>query len=243
MQCVEAGEPVRTPAATTTRVESAASVSTLTPIARARAERWGLSPVEWLRYESLMTGIRGSISPSTISPIEVLGIHARDAAERQQYAERWAQMMREDVARILTFQRAYDAAGRRLYPNETLIAAAPATTPSPVDNGLTPQDRILFFTAPDCAPCDAALQDVLSKLDRIAGIDIYLSQLLPSESARVRAWAAGHAIAPDWVKTGRVTLNFEAGTLAKLGQGKVTLPVTMRRRGDAIFGVPSDARR
>ena len=68
-----------------------------------------------------MEGIRGSISPSTISPIEVLGIHAEDAVERDRYAETWARMMREDVARILAFQHAYDEAGRRLFPGEQLI--------------------------------------------------------------------------------------------------------------------------
>ncbi|MCP4289065.1 MAG: TIGR03759 family integrating conjugative element protein, partial [Gammaproteobacteria bacterium] len=66
-----------------------------------RARVWDLSEAEWRRYQQLMQGIRGSISPSTISPIEVLGIHARDEAERQQYAEAWARAMREDVDRIL----------------------------------------------------------------------------------------------------------------------------------------------
>ena len=70
--------------------------------------------MEWQRYRQLMQGIRGSISPETISPIEVLGIHARDEAERQRYADAWASAMHEDVDRILAFQRAYDEAGKRL---------------------------------------------------------------------------------------------------------------------------------
>ncbi|MCG7882525.1 MAG: TIGR03759 family integrating conjugative element protein, partial [Candidatus Thiodiazotropha endolucinida] len=76
----------------------------------ANAHLWGLSETEWHRYKELMQGIRGSISPATISPIEVLGIHARDDAERQRYAEVWAHAMYEDAGRILAFQRAYDAA-------------------------------------------------------------------------------------------------------------------------------------
>ena len=77
------------------RIESTSSVTTpLAPLETARAEVWGLSETEWRRYRSLMDGIRGSISPPTISPIEVLGIHARDAAERLRYAEAWARMMR-----------------------------------------------------------------------------------------------------------------------------------------------------
>ena len=57
---------------------------------RVRAQLWDLSETEWQRYQQLMQGIRSSISPSTISPIEVLGIHARDEAELQRYAEEWA---------------------------------------------------------------------------------------------------------------------------------------------------------
>ena len=34
-----------------------------------RAEQWGLEPGEWQRYESLMQGIRGSVSPATLSPL------------------------------------------------------------------------------------------------------------------------------------------------------------------------------
>ena len=95
--------------------------NTLTSSERARSRLWELSETEWRRYKLLMQGIRGSISPPTISPIEVLGIHARDQDERRRYAEMWARAMREDVSRILAFQYAYDEAGKRLYPNEQLI--------------------------------------------------------------------------------------------------------------------------
>ena len=104
----------------------------------ARAQAWGLSQTEWRRYQSLMQGIRGSVSPDTISPLEVLGIHARDEAEQRRYAELWAQAMWEDAERILAFQRAYVEAGTRagqdgqvtlVYPPEWeahIFATAPA---------------------------------------------------------------------------------------------------------------------
>jgi hypothetical protein len=74
-----------------------------------RREAWGLSEAEWQRYLALMQGIRGAISPKTLSPIEVLGIHAETEAERRNYARRFARLMREeDAERLLAFQRAYD---------------------------------------------------------------------------------------------------------------------------------------
>ena len=61
-----------------TRSSTAANDLSETDLDRARV--WDLSEVEWRRYQQLMRGIRGSISPSMISPIEVLGIHARNEA-------------------------------------------------------------------------------------------------------------------------------------------------------------------
>ena len=115
---VYATDLATTPMTETGAMSSSTAGSVLSESERARARAWNLSEVEWQRYRQLMQGIRGSISPETISPIEVLGIHARDEAERQRYADAWARALHEDVDRILAFQRAYDAAGKRLYPNE-----------------------------------------------------------------------------------------------------------------------------
>ena len=82
---------------------------------------WALSKQDWSRYKTLIQGIRGSISPKTISPIEVLGTHARNEAERKKYAEIWATMRHDDIVRILAFQKAYDEAFNRLYPDEQMI--------------------------------------------------------------------------------------------------------------------------
>lgn len=216
---------------------SEAERTDLSEVERARAERWGVSSTEWRRYQSLMEGIRGRISPSTISPIEVLGIHARDASERRRYAERWAIMMREDAGRILAFQHAYDAAMRRLFPGEPLIDVAqiPRRLKEPA---LLPSDRILFFAGRDCGACDAALERLLSRLDTVAGIDIYLAV---EEEDAVRTWAVTRGIEPDWVQRRKITLNLEAGTLATLVDGPRVLPVVLRRRGDSVSPLPGGA--
>ena len=54
----------------TTRVEetgqdhSSTETTTLSAAERARSHLWNLSETEWNRYQSLMQGIRGSISPA-----------------------------------------------------------------------------------------------------------------------------------------------------------------------------------
>ena len=231
---VSADQPI-TSDATRSRIENTARVNTpLLPVEKARAAAWGLSETEWRRYRSLMEGIRGSISPPNISPIEVLGIHAEDAAERNRYAETWARMMREDVARILAFQRAYDEAGRRLFPGEQLIDPNRLPQNDPESMGLTSKDRVLFFTRPVCPSCDRLLARLLSRADEVAGIDIYLSHVGPGDEAAVRDWATERGIPPEWVKSRRVTLNFDAGALDKLTGGQNQVPALMRRRGNNI---------
>ena len=200
----------------------------------ARAQAWGLSETEWRRYRTLMQGIRGSVSPETISPVEVLGIHARDEAERRRYAELWAQAMWEDAERILAFQRAYVEAGRRLYPGVSVIDPSQLPEKEEETTGLGPQDRVLLFTRPDCDPCNALLTRLLRRIDQIAGIDIYLAGIDPSDDRAVRDWAAQHGIKPEWVRTRKVTLNFEAGALAELTGGRGEIPTLMRRRGEDL---------
>ena len=195
------------------------------------ARLWGLSETEWRRYKMMMRGIRGSISPLTISPIEVLGIHARDDAERRRYAETWVRAMREDVDRILAFQHAYDAAGKRLYPNVPLIdidrlPGTPAKT-----SALEATDRLLFFTRPKCPACDMLLAKLLKRIDEVSGIDIYILQLAPGDDDAVRDWASAHQIDTEWVRSRRITLNHDGGALARLTEGEGKSPYILRRRG------------
>ena len=200
----------------------------------ARAQAWGLSETEWQRYEALMQGIRGSVSPETISPVEVLGTHARDEAERRRYAELWARAMWEDAERLLAFQRAYVEAGRRLYPGVPLIDPDRLPEKGDQSTGFEPQDRVLLFTRPDCDACDGLLARLLHRIDQIAGIDIYLAGIDPGDDRAVRDWASQHGIEPEWVRTRKVTLNFEAGALAALTGGRGEIPSLMRRRGEDL---------
>jgi len=199
-----------------------------------RSRAWGLSEVEWRRYQSLMLGIRGSVSPETLSPIEVLGIHARDAGERRRYAELWARAMFEDAERILAFQRAYDEAAQELYPGIPLIDAAKRQPKNREVASLDGADRVLFFTGVNCPACDAVLARLMKRLDGINGVDIYVSPIDGSGDDEIRKWAAAHAIEADWVRSGRVTLNHDRDLLSRIAKETTTVPALFVRRDDQI---------
>jgi integrating conjugative element protein (TIGR03759 family) len=241
---------------------TAAGALSATDLAHARL--WDLSETEWRRYKQLMQGIRGSISPSSISPIEVLGIHARDEAERQRYAEVWARAMREDVDRILAFQHAYDAAGKRLYPNEPLIDVDRLPVKAEETSAFQSTDRLLFFARPECPACDMLVGKLLKRIDEVSGrpecpacdmlvgkllkridevsgIDIYLTDIAPSDDATVRDWASTHRIDPEWVRTRRITLNHDGGALDSLTGGQGEVPTMLRRRGEVLSKLRASA--
>lgn len=108
--------------------------STAATSAQARAQQddterqiqqmWGLSQEEMRRAKILAQGPRANFSVERISPLEILGIHARSDAERRQYAERLARIFHADVERSIAWDREMQAAMARLYPNEPMVSYA-----------------------------------------------------------------------------------------------------------------------
>jgi integrating conjugative element protein (TIGR03759 family) len=215
-------------------ISGEASETALSPTDLERSRVWGLSDAEWHRYQALLLGIRGSVSPENLSPVEVLGIHARDDAERRHYAELWARAMFEDAERILAFQHAYDAAARHLNPGLKLIDTAQLHATPIKKSDLRGDDRVLFFTGLDCPACDAVMAKLLERLDRIDGIDIYVTDAKASDDAGIRRWAEAHAIKVAWVRDGRVTLNHDTGVLSRIADGSTRPPALFVRRQDQV---------
>lgn len=188
---------------------------------------WDLDEAEWQRYQTLMRGIRGSVSPATLSPIEVLGIHARDEAERRKYAQRFARIMREDTERILAFQRAYDQAAAELDPPRPARAATAAG------------DRLLLFVAAaECAgECKHRLASALAEQRAGARLDIYV--LGAKDDEAIRSWAKAQGIDAAAVREKRITLNHERGELGRVAGPLATAPVLVRLRdGVAVILTP-----
>lgn len=208
-----------------------------------RAAQWDLRPDEWQRYEQVMEGPRGHWSPD-LDPVWVLGIHAETESDRRRYAELAVEREKARVEAELAFQRAYDDAWRRLYPDVALIDAEKlASQPSGV-RGLQPGDRLMMFVAAACNQCDRWVGQVLSAVNGNAQwqLDIYVAGMESDEA--IRRWAASNQIPGGLVHRRRITLNHDNGTLERLtGKATDTVPVLLLRRdGQTSITTPSQLR-
>lgn len=184
---------------------------------------WGVTENEWQRYEQLMQGRRGQQSPH-LDPLMMLGIEAQSVEERQRFAELSVQMEYRRVEAELAFQREYDAAWKRLYPNLLPIQGMGSSAGS---------GRLAVFVRSDCgARCDSAITGLLS---RNVAFDVYLIDSGGSDAA-VRQWAASHRIPVEKVKAGNITLNHDGGRWLTMGNG--AMPAVLKQ-GEGGVWIPA----
>ncbi len=258
---IPAGAQSGTSSAQTTTVQAGAT--TLDAAERASAQYWGLSAEDYRRYQLLMKGMRGAVSDPRISPIEVLGIHARTDAERRRYAEVFARLMVEDAQRLLQFQTEYEHAIHRLYPRlvaldlgaaarqpgglQQALASAPAPAivpaqapakdvPAPVGFSMPPAvnagDRLLVFARDGCPPCDATVGRALAHAEAGIAVDLYVVGARSADDVQRLARRLG--VDPGLVTRGRLTLNADGGTFARVLPHLPALPAVVRKRGDSF---------
>lgn len=198
---------------------------------------WGLSSAEYARYEELMKGIRGSISPKTISPLEVLGIHAQNEAERRKYARLWADMMEKDTERVLAFQRAYDQAwkdkgNRPLIDISQLKSQSPSTTPTATtqSSGLPISKMIVVTKLVGCAACDKKIHQLLTSMlvDKTIHLDIYFSDSSDKQNSVIRQWAISNRVDAEMLKSRRLTLNHGQSLMNQYQLDEEQLPATFK---------------
>ncbi|MGH8301839.1 MAG: TIGR03759 family integrating conjugative element protein [Steroidobacteraceae bacterium] len=175
------------------------------------ARDWGLRLEEWARYQRLMQGPLGIWTPH-LDPLTALGIEARSQTEREHYAALEVRMEGERVSKILDFQRAYDAAWKRLYPHLKPVNFAATPSPSHRARQVSASGRLVAFVKEPCPACDATVQALQAQGH---AFDIYMVGL--EDDAQLRAWAARVRLNPVKVRAGAITLNHDAGRWLSIG--------------------------
>ncbi|WP_248746218.1 TIGR03759 family integrating conjugative element protein [Pseudomonas sp. MWU12-2037] len=173
------------------------------------AKDWGLRAEDWARYRQLQQGPLGIYSPN-LDPLTALGIEARSDEERRRFAELQVRAESARVSKELAYQRAYDQAWKRLYP-ELLPVNLTDTQSSPVM--LQGSGRQALFIKDNCLACN-----LLVKKLQAAGreFDLYMVGS-DNDDARLRRWALRVALDPLNVREHRITLNHDAGRWSSLG--------------------------
>jgi len=259
LQAVSSQAQTRTSTTATERSAAQTKPTQVDSTDRTAAQYWGLSLDDYRRYRMLMEGIRGAVSDPRISPIEVLGIHARNDAERRQYAQAFARLVVEDSERILLFQAEYDRAIALLRPRLLAQGAGPATrgadnrsaapaSPSPVASpratntslaggmsraiSVAAGDRLLVFTREGCRDCDDLVRRAMPLALRGVVVDLYLVGARSGDEAQ--RYARRLALDPAWINDRRVTLNVDDGAFTRALPQQRSLPALVRKRGDSF---------
>ncbi|WP_240149695.1 TIGR03759 family integrating conjugative element protein [Erwinia amylovora] len=161
--------------ATAATVQTPASQSSISPLqesasaqqnSQLQAQQWGLSDNEWSRYQALMKGARGIMSPG-LDPLTSLGVESDSSADRRRLAELWVKHEYQRSEKELAFQREVNAAWLRLYP-ETLAVNMGSNAAGIAHDS---RGRLALFVKEACSRCDVRLAAVLADN---RPVDIYL---------------------------------------------------------------------
>ncbi|WP_273805585.1 MULTISPECIES: TIGR03759 family integrating conjugative element protein [unclassified Pseudomonas] len=181
----------------------------------AQARAWGLQASDWVRYRELMQGPLGIYAPN-LDPLTALGIEARSDEERARYAELQVRAEARRVEKLLTYQRAYDAAWQRLAPDLQRVTLK--------DANVADEARLSVFVKADCTPC---LDRVRQLQAQGRAFDLYLVDS-KGDDARLRRWARQARLDPTRVRQRTITLNHDNGRFQSLGLAG-ELPVVAQR--------------
>ncbi|MBA4823428.1 TIGR03759 family integrating conjugative element protein [Pantoea ananatis] len=182
-----------------------------------QARQWGLSDSDWSRYQTLMKGERGIMSPG-LDPLTALGVETDNSAERRRLAELWVKHEYQRTEKELAFQRDVNAAWLRLYP-ETLAVNMGANAAGIAHDT---QGRLALFLKDNCSRCDARLAAVLADN---RPVDLYLVGINSDDG--LRAWAVKHNIPVEKVRSRQITLNHDNGLWFRYGMGQ--MPVILQQ--------------
>jgi integrating conjugative element protein (TIGR03759 family) len=194
------------------------------------ANRWEVTPKEWLRYEEIMQG-EGRYHWKDADPILVLGMYAKTPAERDRYALMMAKKEFRLQSQFIAFNRAYLEAFDTLYGEvpiidleafyqqyrkarmKTSIQDGNQGAPSIKDNPAG--DRYVLFLNTQCARCDEWFGKINAAQLPGTAIDLYF---IGESEAAIGQWAQRLGIDPKEINSGQITLNQDSGMYIQYGR-------------------------
>lgn len=208
-----------------------------------QAKQWGITVADWKRYKVIMQGPRGHWSPN-LDPLTVLGVHAQSDGERSRIADIQVNIEHQRLMQEMAYEKAYQQAQLRILSEQPMpfdeqegkVRNSVSTVQNSLlhtENSLILGDRLLFFISlVDCNDCSKVTQQVLAK---VAGrtdirLDIYFVNSTVKDKEDIQRWAKKQTIAPEQLRNGVISLNYDMGTALKIGITHKDLPTLIRKR-------------
>ena len=207
---------------------------TLTETQLHDASVWDLTMDEEKRYVQLMQNRSGIYYKGLrLTPIDILGINARNDAEREHFAALGARQEAQKVAKNIAWNNAFYKAYNQLFKGIPVVGEFDTSTYSPNNYKpviLTPNDTLYWFIKPEHA-VKTVLLPLIEAIQSTPNTTLHL-MLLGTDSTGIQQWANRQQIPRELVSQGHITLNqgelaFDALTLKK----KTTPLLLLARNG------------
>ncbi len=192
-----------------------------------QATVWGLRKQDEKRYVRLMQNRSGLYwKGSKLSPVEILGINARNPAERKRFAFVYAKQLQEKMAKELAWQFATSQAKAEVNKGLPLIRPFNVRRFSPYNYhavGLKPGDQLFLLTRLNLS-VRRVVSTLLADIQSQKNITLNLYFVGSPSRRGLQDWANHQSIPVGLVKKHVVTINTNPGPFRRLRRNK-TLPI------------------
>lgn len=173
------------------------------------ADVWGLTDDEEKRYVLLMQNRSGLYYRGLRqTPLDILGLNARNETERNHFAEIAAMQEAQKVSKNIAWNNAFYKAYNKLFENVPVVGDFDPKPFSPYAHKpllLDQNDTLYFFVKPDEA-VKSILMLLLDAIEITPNTRLHI-MLMNSDELSIQLWANQHQIPQALVNTGQITLN------------------------------------
>ncbi len=193
------------------------------------ANVWGLTPDEEKRYALLMQNRSGIYYRGLRqTPIDILGINARNETERNHFAELAAKQEAQKVSKNIAWNNAFYKAYNKLYENIPVVGDFDPSPYSPYAHKplhLNDGETLYFFIKPDAA-VKSVLMLLIDAIDTTPNTRLHI-MFLGGDDLSIQLWANQHQVPQSLVSSGRITLNHGDLNYQSLNLTKKSTPLLL----------------
>jgi len=195
-----------------------------------QASAWGLTDRQYQTYLSLMEEGQAKYFWKDLDPVMVLGLSAKNSAERDRYAEQYAKLMRDRVTAELAWSQAFQAADKRLYPLEQAVFDHSVLYPERDSShffdriqSLQAQDVISILVKSDCSSCTRDIKRLLTQVEKHQDIKVDIFFVDVTDKMQLLAWARASKLPKPLFQSKQLTLNLGGHYQEHLGEERLRI--------------------